>query len=89
MDILSRRDHSETEVRLKMIAQDLVQKGLIAITHNAQEELEKAIELVENKFFLRIKEGLPERGKVGRFLMSRGFSSDTIRKVIYGTHFKF
>ncbi len=73
----------------KYISQFLRQKGLVEVANNPQEELEKAIELVENKFFKSLKKSAPDRAKVGRFLMSRGFSSDVIRKVIYGSTFKF
>ncbi len=138
MNILSRRDHSEKEVRQKMkdtfspediekaitygkergwlpnspesllalsekvadslrrrgkgpqyINQYLHKKGLPGVERKEQEELEKALELVENKFFNGRSKKPADRGKVGRFLLARGFSSDTVRKVVYGSIFKF
>lgn len=137
MDILSRKEHSEQEVRAKLqnkfeqseidtaieyakakgwlpsnqdqvqamsekiaadlkrrgkgpeyINQYLLNRGLSEVKINAAEELEKALELVENKFSLSKKQPV-DPDKVGRFLMSRGFSEDIVRKVIYDSTFKF
>lgn len=58
-------------------------KGLPTIPMDSDLELEKARRLVENKFS-RI-EGLSqaERAKVGRFLVSRGFDGETVRKIVF------
>jgi regulatory protein len=56
---------------------------------NSDEELEKALELVENKFFVGANKKPADPAKVGRFLASRGFSSDIVEKVIYDSKFKF
>jgi regulatory protein len=83
-DILRRKGKG-----IQYINQYLRKKGLLPVLSRPKEELEKAVELVENKFFRIQKKNPPDRTKVGRFLMSRGFSSDIVRKVIYGNRFKF
>jgi regulatory protein len=61
----------------------LREKGLPEVSVNDDEELEKARLLVENKFS-DLKEMDPkEKAKVGRFLISRGFNTDIVRKVVY------
>lgn len=82
-DILKRRGKGP-----RFINQYLQRKGLLQVKINPTEELEKAHELVENKFFLGAKKKPADSAKVGRFLLARGFSSDVIRKVIYGKLFK-
>ncbi len=63
----------------------LREKGLPSVGSDNDFELEKAMELVKNKY--RSLEGKSlsrgEKEKVGRFLVSRGFDSGTVRKVIY------
>ncbi|MGZ5280028.1 MAG: regulatory protein RecX [Pseudobdellovibrionaceae bacterium] len=64
------------------INQYLEEKGLVPISMDPAEELEKARELVENKYSDLNKMDRNEKAKVGRFLMSRGFDLETVRKVI-------
>jgi regulatory protein len=62
-------------------------KGLPEIQSDSSMELEKALELVKNKY--KIHEGMSReekqklKGKVGRLLLSRGFEMSIVRKVIY------
>jgi len=60
----------------------LEEKGLVPVSMDPAEELEKARELVENKYSDFKKMDRNEKAKVGRFLMSRGFDLETVRKVI-------
>lgn len=57
--------------------------GLPPVAEEPSEELEKARELAHNKFSDIDKMDRKEKGKVARFLISRGFNLDTVRKVIY------
>jgi len=61
----------------------LKEKGLVPVEVDPAEELEKARELVENKFSDLKQMDRKEKAKVGRFLISRGFGLETVRKVIY------
>ncbi len=132
MDYLAHRDHSESELRLKLkddftageidlaiefakekgwvpnseedlralsektaevlkrkgkgqhyINQYLEEKGLAPVAVDSLEELEKARQLVENKFSDLSKMNEKEKAKAARFLASRGFDEETVRKVIY------
>ena len=62
-------------------------KGLPPITGDRDLELEKALALVKNKFSdfskLPFGEKRKEQARVARFLASRGFDSEIVRKVIY------
>lgn len=58
-------------------------KGLPSVAADREAELEKALEIVKGKYDLEHKLTREEKAKVGRFLMSRGFDSETVRKVIY------
>lgn len=62
----------------------LKEKGLPKTDFDADRELEKALELVENKLpsdGTKLDRG--QREKLGRFLLARGFDSAIVRKVIY------
>jgi regulatory protein len=61
----------------------LEEKGLAPVKVEASEELEKARQLVENKFSDLDNMDEKEKAKAARFLMSRGFDEETVRKVIY------
>jgi regulatory protein len=65
----------------------LKEKGLPAVSNDGHLELEKALALVKNKYSdfseLTSEEKKKEQGRVARFLTSRGFDSETVRKVIY------
>lgn len=65
----------------------LKEKGLPPVTTDRDLELEKALTLVKNKFSgfeaLSFQEKRKEQARVARFLASRGFDSDIVRKVIY------
>lgn len=61
----------------------LQEKGLPPVEADPSEELEKARELAHNKFSDIDKMDRKEKAKVGRFLISRGFGLETVRKVIY------
>ncbi len=65
------------------IRQYLKEKGLPPVSSQPVEELEKARELAHNKFSDFESMDNKEKAKVGRFLISRGFSLETVRKVIY------
>jgi len=65
------------------INQYLEEKGLPPVQIDADEELEKALELVKNKFSDIEKMDRNEKAKVLRFLSSRGFDPEIVRKVIY------
>ncbi|MGZ3795863.1 MAG: regulatory protein RecX [Pseudobdellovibrionaceae bacterium] len=65
----------------------LKEKGLPSVPQDRDLELEKALALVKNKYSdfsqLSFEEKKKEQARVGRFLVSRGFDSETVRKVIY------
>lgn len=61
----------------------LKEKGLPAVDVDRQIELEKALAIVKNKFEENHKFSREDKAKVGRLLASRGFDSETVRKVIY------
>lgn len=61
----------------------LQERGMPPVKGDPVEELEKARELAHNKFSDIDKMDRKEKAKVGRFLISRGFSLETVRKVIY------
>ncbi|MFS4458491.1 regulatory protein RecX [Bdellovibrio sp. HCB2-146] len=133
MDLLSRRDHSEQELRIKLrdkfsevedsdnvideaieFAKDskwlgdpqelsyrmadmlhrrnkgiiyinnyLREKGLPAVETDRALELEKALTIVKNKYDENYEFSREEQARVGRLLASRGFDSETVRKVLY------
>ena len=62
-------------------------KGLPEVNSDRDLELEKALALVKNKVSilseLSFAEKQKEQARIGRFLISRGFDSETVRKVIY------
>lgn len=70
-------------------------KGIHAINHYLQSkglpqqkptyelELEKAQELLENKFASWPKLDAKEKAKAGRFLMSKGFESQVVREILF------
>ena len=72
---------------IEYINQYLEQKGLPAVKVDSSDELEKARQLVKNKFDplenLTPEENEKQKAKIGRFLASRGFDEETVRKVIY------
>lgn len=61
----------------------LKEKGLPTVDVDRHLELEKALSIVKNKFAEEHKFSREEKAKVGRLLASRGFDSETVRKVIY------
>jgi regulatory protein len=61
----------------------LRQKGLPPISVDRDFELEKARGLIKNKFPNIEKATREEKAKISRFLASRGFDLDTVRKVIH------
>jgi regulatory protein len=61
----------------------LKEKGLPAVEVDRQIELEKALAIVKNKFEENHKFSREDKAKVGRLLATRGFDSETVRKVIY------
>jgi regulatory protein len=61
----------------------LKEKGLPAVEVDRQIELEKALAIVKNKFKENHKFSREDKAKVGRLLATRGFDSETVRKVIY------
>lgn len=61
----------------------LKEKGLPTVETDSALELEKAMAIVMNKFEENYKFSREEKARVGRLLASRGFDSETVRKVIY------
>lgn len=61
----------------------LREKGLPSVSADSDLELEKALHLVKNKYSEDYKFSRDEKARVGRFLASRGFDSQTVRKVLY------
>lgn len=61
----------------------LKEKGLPSVETDRHLELEKALSIVKNKYDEDHKYSREEKAKVGRLLASRGFDSETVRKVIY------
>ena len=61
----------------------LREKGLPSVDVDRDLELEKALDLVKNKYREEQEFDRAEKARVARFLASRGFDSDTVRKVIY------
>lgn len=65
----------------------LAEKGLPEVQSNPDLELEKALNLIENKYSfsdqLDREEKEKLKSKIGRFLISRGFETSIVRKVLY------
>ena len=61
----------------------LKEKGLPTIDVDRHLELEKALSIVKNKYDENHKFSREEKARVGRLLATRGFDSETVRKVIY------
>lgn len=61
----------------------LKEKGLPSVETDRALELEKALAIVKNKYDEDHKFSREEKARVGRLLASRGFDSETVRKVIY------
>lgn len=61
----------------------LKEKGLPSVETDRALELEKALTIVKNKYDEDHKFSREEKARVGRLLASRGFDSETVRKVIY------
>jgi regulatory protein len=86
-DLQSRSEEMAAHLKSKgkgqvYINQYLEEKGLNPVKMDPEQELEKALELVENKFSDMENMDAKEKAKVGRFLVSRGFDIEIIRKVI-------
>lgn len=77
-DMLHRRNKG-----IHYINNYLREKGLPAVEADRDLELEKALAIVKNKYDEDYEFSREEKAKVGRFLASRGFDSETVRKVIY------
>ena len=69
------------------INQYLQEIGLPKVQTNSELELEKALELVKNKYLIpedadrELKEKI--KARIGRFLISRGFEMSIVRKVVF------
>ncbi|WP_413576870.1 regulatory protein RecX [Bdellovibrio sp. HCB290] len=61
----------------------LNEKGLPSVEADSALELKKALEVITNKFTEDFKFSREDQARVGRLLTSRGFDSETVRKVIY------
>lgn len=61
----------------------LREKGLPAVESDRDVELEKALSIVKNKYDEDFEFSREEKARVARMLASRGFDSETVRKVIY------
>ena len=77
-DMLHRRNKG-----IVYINQYLRQKGLPDVDVDKDLELEKALSIVKNKYDEDYKFSREDKARVGRMLASRGFDSETVRKVIY------
>lgn len=75
---------------LLYINAQLQKRGLPSIQSEPEVELEKALELVENKYQISLRKDAEEGSskklaeQIGRFLVSRGFEMSVVRKVVYG-----
>ncbi|MGE0631371.1 MAG: regulatory protein RecX [Pseudobdellovibrionaceae bacterium] len=71
---------------IEYINQYLEKKGLSSVSSTPELELEKALVILrsQNPDELSGEEKKKWQGKMARKLVSRGFSEDVIRKVIYG-----
>ncbi|MBO9666749.1 MAG: RecX family transcriptional regulator [Bdellovibrio sp.] len=61
----------------------LKEKGLPSVESDRDFELEKAMAIVKNKYDEDYKFSKEDKARVGRLLASRGFDTETVRKVIY------
>lgn len=61
----------------------LREKGLPAVETDRALELEKALAIVKNKYDEDYDFTREDKARVGRLLASRGFDSETVRKVLY------
>lgn len=77
-DMLHRRNKG-----IHYINNYLKEKGLPVVDVDRHLELEKALAIVKNKYEEDHDFSREEKAKVGRLLASRGFDSETVRKVIY------
>lgn len=67
---------------IRAINHQLRERGLPSVAADPEQELEKALHLAETK----LKGAPPTRelkAKIARFLLSRGFDSEIVRKVVY------
>jgi regulatory protein len=72
---------------VRFINQFLKNKGLPSVAKDPDEEVSKAIEVIESKLRTRLKGefGFEEQQKVYRWLATRGFDEETIRQAISRT----
>jgi regulatory protein len=77
-DMLHRRNKG-----IHYINNYLKEKGLPSVSADRDLELEKALAIVKNKYDDDHDFTREEKARVGRLLASRGFDSETVRKVIY------
>lgn len=61
----------------------LREKGLPEVNPDYDLELEKAMNVVRTKYAEDYNFSREEKAKIGRQLTSRGFDTETVRKVIY------
>ncbi|HWU42761.1 MAG TPA: regulatory protein RecX [Bdellovibrio sp.] len=77
-DMLHRRNKG-----IHYINNYLREKGLPSVESDRALELEKALAIVKNKYDEDYDFTREEKARVGRLLASRGFDSETVRKVLY------
>lgn len=77
-DMLHRRNKG-----IHYINNYLREKGLPTVGTDRDLELEKALHLVKNKYPEDSPLSREEKARLGRFLVARGFDSETVRKVLY------
>jgi regulatory protein len=68
------------ELRTQGVADDLVSAALAA----TEDELDRAREVWRRKFAGKAPEDAAERARQARFLAGRGFSGETVRRVLRG-----
>ncbi|MBX2988523.1 MAG: regulatory protein RecX [Bdellovibrionaceae bacterium] len=68
---------------IRSINQKLKEKGLPTVSGDPEVELEKALRLAQTKWSGEEPPDRATRERIGRFLLSRGFESGIVRKVIY------
>lgn len=68
---------------LLYINEKLAAKGLPPVAEDPERELEKARKLAKTKWARAEQPEEEDREKIGRFLQSRGFDPELVRKVIY------
>ena len=68
---------------IRAINHKLKEKGLPTVSTDPEVELEKALKLAQTKLAKLTTVDRAARERIGRFLISRGFETSIVRKVVY------